>query len=151
MFSDILGCMEQILKISLNNKWRYCYAKKSEDYSGTTVDDSDWDSITMTDIPIEEMPSYDVIWLRKRFDLTPTEACVRYFLRCEGSIYPMTIYLRGQAIAQYDKESYLDVDVTDYVSLDDNVLVLMIRLDGQGLDLHQAELHLQPILCDELN
>jgi hypothetical protein len=143
--------MGQNLKISLNNKWRYCYATKSEDYSDVTVDDSNWDSITFTDIPIEEMSPHDVIWLRKRFDLTPAEACVRYFLRCEGRAYPMTIYLRGQAIAQYDKEAYLDVDVTDYVSLDDNVLVLMIRFDGQTVDLQQTELHLQPIFCDDLN
>jgi hypothetical protein len=143
--------MVQISKFLLNTNWRYCYATKSEDYSSVTVDDSDWDLVAFTDIPISKMSPHEVIWLRKRFDLTPAEACLRYFLRYEGRAFPMTIYLRGQAIAQYDKNSVLDVDVTDYVSLDDNVLVLAIRFKGQGIDLQQAELFLQPIFCDDLN
>ena len=142
--------MEQISKFLLNSNWRYCYATKSKDYSHVTVDDSDWDLATFADIPISKVSSHELIWLRKRFDLTPAEACLRYFLRGKGWGFPMTIYLRGQAIAQHDEESVLDVDVTDYVSLDDNLLVLAIRLNGQDLDLQQADLFLQPILCDDL-
>lgn len=143
--------MVLIQKIPLHEKWRYCYATLSEDYSSVTIDDSDWDWTTFTEIPNLAMSPDDVIWLRKRFDLNPTEACIRYFLRCDGCAYPMTIYLRGQAIAHYDIGSNLDVDVTDYVSLDDNILVLAIRFGGVGLDLQDVKLYLQPIFCDDLN
>lgn len=143
--------MTQIPKFSLNEKWRYRYATDSEDYSSPSVDDSEWEWTLFTDVPVPKLSPPDVIWLRKRFDLNPAEACIRYYLRCSASSYPMTIYLRGQAIDKRGNDSFIDLDVTDYLSLDDNVLVLAIRADEWDLDQQQAELYLQPIFCDDLD
>ena len=142
--------MTQIPKISLNEKWHYRFATEQESYSNPAVDDSDWEWTLFTEVPIPKVSPPAVIWLRKRFHLNPMEACVRYYLRCDRNSYPMTVYLRGHAVAQGSNDSYLDVDVTDYVSLDDNVLALEIHADKWDLDTQEAELYLQPIFCDDL-
>ena len=142
--------MTQIPKISLNEKWRYHYASESEDYSGVDVDDSDWKWTTFTDILIPRLSPSDVIWLRKRFDLNPAEACVQYFLRCKNIAYPMTVYLRGQKVIAGEANSRINVDITNYVALEDNVIVLEIHADKWDFDLQNADINLQPILCDDL-
>ena len=139
--------MEQLSKISLNIGWHYRQATESEDYAGLSIDDSKWEQVDFGDI---EKPSSNIIWLRRRFDLTPMTACVRYFLRCDESGYAMTIYLRGQVVAEVDRDSAIDIDVTDYVSLDDNVMVLAIRTHESDFESQGTELYLQPVLCDDL-
>jgi hypothetical protein len=142
--------MEQLQKISLNTSWQYIYSAQSEDYSSVIRDNSDWSLIDFADVPTLAHASHNVLWLQQRFDLMPTDVCVRYFLRCVGYSYSMTVYLRGQEIAQSDKVG-LNVDVTDYVSLDDNVLVFAIRLNKQTIATQQVDIYLQPILCDDIN
>lgn len=143
--------MTQIPKISLNEKWRYRFAAQEESYSDLSLDDSDWEWTRFNEVPIPKLSPPDVIWLRKRFDLNASEACIRYFLRCDNTSYPMNVYLRGELIAQSGDHSFLDVDVTDYVSLDDNLLVLEIRADEWALEPQEDELYLQPIFCDDLD
>jgi|GEM_PF-1866632 len=143
--------MLQLQQISLNTNWQYHFADQSDDYSSVTHKNSNWDWTTLTDFPPAEVSAHYGLWLRKSFDLHPTEACVRYFLCCDVMAYQMTIYLRGQVIVQCERGDVLDVDITDYVSLDDNVLVLAIRLDGQTIDAQPTELYLQPIYCDDLD
>ena len=141
--------MAELQKVSLNTNWQYRFAPESDNYSSVTMDDSDWSLTDFADIPIMNTSLHNILWLRKCFDLLPTDACVRYFLRSHGHVYPMTVYLRGQAIVHCD--GVLDVDVTDYVSLDDNILVLAMRLEGQTLDTAQVALYLQAIYCDDLD
>jgi len=143
--------MTQIPKISLNEKWRYHYATKDDNFSNPKFDDSDWEWTTFTDIPIPKGSPPEVIWLRKQFDLKPSEACIRYFLRCDVSSYPMTVYLRGQEVAQSDNDSNIDIDITDELSMDNNVLVLAIYASRWDLDKQVTEMYLQPIFCDDLD
>lgn len=142
--------MADLQQISLDTNWQYHFAIQSEDYSSVIADNATWDSMSFTEFPLLDISPSGILWLRKQFDLNPTETCVRYFLQCDAIAYPMTIYLRGQMIAQYDDNVGLDIDITDYVSLDDNLLVLAMHLDGHTNDIQQAELVLQPIYCDDL-
>lgn len=142
--------MEKITKISLNKNWQYCIADMSEDFSSPQLDDSDWAYVPTIDFDLLMRASSDRVWLRQRFDLSPTDVCVRYFLRCAGCSVPMTIYLRGRVVAIYRADEALDVDITDYVSLDDNVLALAIAPLGSGFDVNLMDMYLQPIACDDL-
>lgn len=143
--------MEQLQKILLNARWQYYESTETDDYLNVKLDDSHWEwTSTFSELPISNRAETDVLWVRKRFELTPTDACVRYFLRCTGCVYPMTVHLRSQVIAQVD-DMGLDVDVTDYVSLDDNLLTLAIRFNRQIENTKPLELYLQPIYCDDLN
>ena len=144
--------MIQLQKISLNTNWYYRFAPQSDDYSRESLNNVGWTLRAFSDVPFSKMSLQNVLWLRKWFDLNPRDACVRYFLRSDLRVYPMTIYLRGQAIAHYDNDLSLDVDITDYVSLDDNALILALNLGGQEfIDRHKAELYLQAIYCDDLD
>lgn len=141
--------MENLQKIVLNTRWQYYESTQTQDYLNVRLDDSHWEWTTLADLPISNRGANDVLWIRTRFSLTPTDACVRYFLRCAGWAYPTRIYLRLQEIAQVDATD-LDVDVTDYVSLDDNLLTLAIRLNRQTKHKQHFELYLQPVYCDDL-
>ena len=106
--------MANLPKISLDNQWRYRFSTADDDLATPSLNDSDWEWTTFTSLVVSKVSPPDVIWLRKRFDLNPTEACIRYFLRCDDSVYPMTIYLRGDVVAQTGNDSYMDIDITDY-------------------------------------
>jgi len=114
------------------------------------MDDSNWEWTVFTALEVPRLTPPDVIWMRKRFDLQPTEACMRYFLRCDRSSYPMRLYLRGKLIEQTGNDDAIDIDVTDFLSLDDNILVLAIHARQWDLDPQISDLYLQPIFCDDL-
>ncbi len=142
--------MTNLPKISLDEKWLYQFATTDDDFSMPTIDDSDWEWTTFTSIAVPKVSPPEIIWLRKRFELNPAEACIRYFLRCDDGAYPMKVYLRGEIVAESGNDSYIDVEVTDYLSLDDNVLAIAIYASKWDLDPQDSELYLQPIFCDDL-
>lgn len=142
--------MDQTLKISLNEDWRYYYTTQNDDFSQSAHDDSEWEWLSFNELSNIELSPSGVVWLHKRFTLNPSEACIRYFLRCEKGLYPMEIYLRGKLIAKTKNDESIDIEVTNYLSLDDNVLVLAIEAEKWNPMLGQSGLYLQPILCDDL-
>jgi hypothetical protein len=142
--------MKNITIKSLNKNWQYCAADINEDFSSPQLDDTEWAYVTDVGFDALMRAPSDMIWLRQRFDLSLTDVCMRYFLRCDGCFVPMTIYLRGRVVAIYRADEALDVDITDYVSLDDNVLALSIAPLGSGFDVNRMDMYLQPIACDDL-
>lgn len=142
--------MTTLPKISLNEKWRYHNTADAQNYAAVNVDDSDWEWTLFTELPISSIPASTTVWLRNRFDLLQTEECVSYFLRCDYCAFPMKCYLRGKLIADVPARAALDFEITDFVTLDDNLLVVSIQADAKLVEAQTNELYLQPIFCQEL-
>ena len=80
---------------------------------------------------------------RRRFALTPLDFCARYWLHVESAPGPLTVVLRGEVVA-HGIAAGTPVDVTDFVSLDDNLLELSTPAEG---DL--GAVWLQALPCDD--
>ena len=70
-----------------------------------------------------------VNWLRKRFELEAGEDCLRYRLCAKEMPCTVKVYLRGELLTALDAGTKLSLDVTNFVSLDDNLLALEINPD----------------------
>lgn len=143
--------MTSIPRISLNEEWRYRFASQNEAYFEPDFDDSDWEWTLFDSIPISNTAPPEAIWLRKHFDLLENENCIRYFLKCTNLVYPTQIYLRGTVITSTAMGTALELDVTDHVTLNNNVLVLAINASQWDLSPQTEDLYLQPVFCDDLD
>lgn len=78
---------------------------------------------------------------RRSFALEPLDFCARYLLHVDSAPGLLTVRLRGEVVAQAVAAG-TPVDVTDFVSLDENELVLCT---GEG---EIGRVWLQAVPCD---
>ena len=81
-------------------------------------------------------------WLRRRITLQPMTTCLHYFLRAGGRVGQVEV--NGRTVVENGAGgTALDLDITDFVSLGENTL-LLYALEP----LH--DVRLQPVPCDDL-
>jgi len=85
---------------------------------------------------------------RRRFELAPVDFCARYLLHVDAAPGPLTIILRGEVVAHNVAAGAL-VDVTDFVSLDDNLLELRVDSDAMLREGRFGGVWLQAVPCEE--
>lgn len=89
-------------------------------------------------------------WLYKPFVLEPIDECVRYFLYIDSAPVPCRIYVNDQYVGDYippgDDAPPFELDVTDYVWLDDNTLAFRVECESVG---GFSGVGLQAVPCDE--
>ncbi len=88
-------------------------------------------------------------WLQRRFDLTPTEGCVRYLMQVETLPPSTKVYINDQFIADGDTADVLRIDVTDYVTLGTNRVSLRVDCAGDAAHRFDSVLLLQ-VPCDSV-
>ncbi|MCB9453933.1 MAG: hypothetical protein H6672_21075 [Anaerolineaceae bacterium] len=86
--------------------------------------------------------SDSMAWVQT-FDLQPTEVCVHYWLHIDPLPYSATITLNGHAVGEAPGGQPFAVDVTDYVWLEQNSLVLQLAQAVQP-----GRSWLQPVPCE---
>ncbi len=117
--------------ISLNAAWRLHQSSEDSAVAKPGFDDSTWKLASLDELP--SLVLGEPTWIRKRFALDASEDCLRYRLCCTATPLSMYLYLRGQLIAEVAAESCLALDITDHLSLDDNLLAIEIK-SGSRLD-----------------
>ena len=84
------------------------------------------------------------IRLRHIFVLNPTDYCVNYLLQFDSLPDDTAIYINGERLT-VDPTEGNGIDITAYVALDDNELVLHV---GAGAVGRIEGVRLQPVACD---
>lgn len=111
--------------------------------------DSDWRCDYFEDIPTlhDFMPTSPVpsltqwrfdrtrdenwrAWLEKRFDLPMRDVCVNYVLRIDHVPEGTRLYVNGRAFGEI--AAPMSADVTDYVTLEENVIALRVPSGTEG-------------------
>jgi hypothetical protein len=82
--------------------------------------------------------------LRRQFTLDITDYCVNYVLHLRSAPLGTEIIVNGQTVAQISVLPFV-IDITMYVMLEDNALILQVPAHADG---HFAGVALQPIPCD---
>jgi hypothetical protein len=85
-------------------------------------------------------------WLQRRFDLMPTDDCVRYLVQIENMPPSTKVYVNDQHIADAD-DTTLRLDVTDRVALGTNRLSLRVACAADAEHRFDSVLLLQ-VPCD---
>jgi hypothetical protein len=87
------------------------------------------------------------IELRRMFDLEPIgEVCLRFFLHIEAAPNDTTVTMNGCDVGKVLAGQPLVADVTDLVTLEDNVLLLVVHQKGRF-----GEVWLERVPCEEIS
>jgi len=100
---------------------------------------------TITDWPGLEFPDC-IAWVWRTFTLEPTDLCVRYYLYIDSMPKVALIAINDHKINPLTTPPPYKLDVTDYVTLDENVIGFRVT----GADGAFGHVHLQPVACDEI-
>jgi len=80
-----------------------------------------------------------MIELRRTFDLEPIgEVCLRFFLHIEAAPDETAVTMNGWNVGKVSAGQPLMADVTDFVTLEDNVLLLVVHQKGKFGDVWVA-------------
>ncbi|MCK6580933.1 MAG: hypothetical protein L6Q98_22810 [Anaerolineae bacterium] len=69
-------------------------------------------------------------WLQKKFDLPMRDICVTYRLRIDSAPSPGRLTINGRDFGEI--AAPLDLDVTDYVTLEDNLIAFRVPCEARG-------------------
>jgi hypothetical protein len=139
--------MTNLNSISLDHNWRYFPMEDTDSvYGASELDESSWGVLpTLSDYPRDVIAYSGSLNLRRTFDLQPIgDVCLRYHLHLATAPAGTQIFINGWHAGTTQADKSLISDVTDYVTLDGNVLLLKLTRKG---DLHG--LMLQPIPCEK--
>ena len=132
--------------ILLETDWRF-YPTDDTDpaYGSSQTDESSWGILdSLTKWPRDLLSRYETLHLQKTFDLEPiTDVCVRYRLHIDAAPEHSAVYINGWHVGTVQAGKALLSDVTDYVTLEDNLILLKVSRKGtlQGV-------RLQAVPCD---
>ena len=131
--------------ISLESDWRY-YPTEVMDaaYGASELDESSWGVLPqLADYPRDLIAVSGTLNLRHTFDLEPIgDVCLRFHLHLDRAPIGTQVYVNGEHLGTLQSTEPLHADVTDYVSLEDNFVLLKLT--------HSGELHgvsIQPVPC----
>ncbi len=132
--------------ISLDTNWRYFPTEVIDPiYGATELDESSWGVLPqISDYPRDLIAYSGTLNLRHTFDLEPIhDVCIRYHLHLIIAPVGTQVFVNGWHIGTFQAHQSLTADVTDYVTLEDNFILL--KLSHRG-DL--SGLSLEPVPCD---
>jgi hypothetical protein len=132
--------------ISLETDWLYFPTEVMDAVFGASeLDESSWGILPqLADYPRDLIAFSGTLNLRHTFDLEPIgDVCLRFHLDLQRAPIDTQVYVNGWHVGTLQTAGPLHADVTDYVSLEDNLLLVKLTHSG---DLHG--LSLQPIPCE---
>ena len=137
------GSMHVIL---LETDWRYFPTEDMDEAFGAfELDESAWGILPqLADYPRDLIAVSGTLNLRHTFDIEPIgSVCLRFHIRLDHAPIGTQVYVNGWHAGTLQTADPLNADVTDYVSLEDNFVLLKLTRSG---DLHG--LSIQPIPCE---
>jgi hypothetical protein len=135
-----------IKPISLDTDWRYFPTEVMDAGFGTSeLDETSWGVLPqLADYPRDLIAVSGTLNLRHTFDVEPIgDVCLRFYLDLQHAPIGTQVYVNGWYVSTMQAGETLHADVTDNISLEDNLILLKLTHSG---DLH--DLSLQPIPCE---
>jgi hypothetical protein len=138
--------MDKLSPIALDQDWRYFPTEDMDTaYGASLLDESSWGVLArIEDFPRDVVQFYRELHLRHVFDLEPiADQCLRFHLMVDEAPRGTQFYVNGWHVGTMG-DSPLVSDVTDYVTLEGNVLLLKLTSERGTF----KWLRLQPVPCD---
>ncbi len=141
--------MTNLNPISFEKNWRYFPTEDLDPtYGGSELDADSWGVLdSLNDWTGELLSRFETLHLRQIFDLEPIgDICVRYVLHVDAAPENTTVFVNGWHVGMTEAGKTFAADVTDYVTLEGNILLLKVSKKGALKDIW-----LQPVPCETLN
>lgn len=138
--------MANLKQITLDTNWRYFPTEVMDEAFGTSaLDESSWGTLAqLAAWPREVLSFYGELHLQHTFDLEPIgDVCVRYQLHLEATPAETSVFVNGWQVGTMQAGQSLTVDVTDYVTLEANLILMKVSKKGDI-----GAIWLQPVPCD---
>ena len=132
--------------ISLETDWRYFPTEIMDAAFGASeLDESSWGVLPkLADYPHDLIAVSGTLNLRRTFDVEPIgDVCLRFYLDLQHAPVGTQVYVNGWHIGTLQAGETLHTDVTDTISLEDNLILLKLMHSG---DL--SGLSIQPVPCE---
>lgn len=132
--------------LSLDTDWRYFPTEGMDAAFGASeLDESSWGVLpNLSDYPRELIAAPDTLNLRRSFDLEPMgDMCVRVYLNLTIAPKDTQVYVNGWHAGTFQMGEPFHADVTDYVSLEDNLVLVKISRRGE-----LGGMGIEPVPCD---
>ncbi len=132
--------------VHLDHDWRYFPTEDLDPaYGASQLDESSWGVLNdLKDVPRDVVAFYGTLHLKKTFDLEPIgEVCLRYHLHLESAPPATQVFVNGWHVGTTQAEKALVSDVTDYVTLEGNVILLKVSRKKGDI----GAVYLLPIPC----
>ena len=132
--------------ISLDDNWRYFPTEVMDAaYGASELDESSWGVLPkLADYPRDLIAVSGTLNLRHTFDVEPIgDVCLRFFLDLQHAPKGTQVYVNGWHVGTMQTAEPLRADITDYISLEDNLLLIKLTHAGK-----LSDISLQPTPCD---
>ncbi len=132
--------------IALETDWRYFPTEVMDvAYGASELDESSWGVLPkLADYPRDLIAVSGTLNLRHTFDLEPIgDVCLRFHLHLDRAPIGTQVFVNGWHLGTLQSTEPLQADITDYVSLEDNFILLKLTHSG---DLHDVSI--QPVPCE---
>ena len=119
--------------ISLETDWRYFPTEVTDaTFGASELDESSWGILPhITDYPRDLIAVSGTLNLRHTFDLEAIgDVCLRIHFDLKRAPLGTQVYVNGWHVGTVQIAEPLHADVTDYVSLEDNLLLLKLTHSG---------------------
>lgn len=120
-------------RIRLETNWRYFPTEVMDTAFGASeLDASSWGVLPqLADYPCDLIAVSGTLNLRHSFDLEPIgDECISIHLRLDHAPIGTQIYVNGWHVGTLQTADPFRADITDYVSLEDNLLLLKLTRGG---------------------
>ena len=132
--------------IPLDADWRY-FPNEVMDaaYGVSELDESSWGVLpNLADYPHDLIAVSGTLNLRRTFDIEPiADVCLRFFIDLQHAPKGTELYVNGWHLGTHQNDEALHADVTDTVSLEDNLILIKLTHSGE-----LSGLSLQSVPCD---
>ncbi|MCA0459060.1 MAG: hypothetical protein LCI00_34245 [Chloroflexi bacterium] len=131
----------------LDTDWRYFPTEVMDAaYGVSELDASSWGVLPqLSEYPRELIAETGTLNLRRSFDLEPMgDTCVRVYLNLTIAPKDTQVYVNGWHAGTFRAGEPFHADVTDYVSLEDNLVLVKITRRGE-----LSGMGIEPIPCGE--
>ncbi|RMF82572.1 MAG: hypothetical protein D6737_01400 [Chloroflexi bacterium] len=136
--------MKTLPVVQLVDGWEHFPTEDSVVYGLSRLDDSAWERLhTLNDWPQMLLSYNEALYFRHCFTLAPTQACVHYHFHIEHAPPQTDVYINGLHLGTTDDNAHFDRDITNFVSLDNNVVLLKVCHVGTF-----GEARLYAVPCD---
>ncbi|MBI1281296.1 MAG: hypothetical protein GC179_24425 [Anaerolineaceae bacterium] len=132
--------------ISLETNWRYFPTEVIDAaYGASELDESSWGILPqLADYPRDLIAVSGTLNLRHTFDLEPIgDVCLRFALHLDRAPVGTQVYVNGWHLGTLQSSEPLNADITDYVSLEDNLVLVKLTHSGE-----LRGLSIEPVPCE---
>ncbi|MBZ0280969.1 MAG: hypothetical protein K8L97_09520 [Anaerolineae bacterium] len=134
--------MMNLTPTQLDLDWQYQLSRSLETEQALK---SDWAQLKQLEMwDGKKLSSYPVAYLRRLFDLQPIDdVCIRYWLHIDHAPDETQVWINAFEAGQTWAGEAFRVDVTDYISLENNEILLRVYQQGSI-----GKLWLEPVPCE---